>query len=229
MQAKDVMTSKVISVTADTPVHDLVRLLLRHRISALPVVDDSRQVVGIVSEGDLLSAAPEGIYGKPAWWLAGLMVGANLDYEQIYERTASEVMTREVTTVEEDTPLAAIAKTLEREHIKRVPVLKDGKLVGIVSRANLLHGLANDIIERHEPGWAADRTIRAHVVDALRHESALDAHVINVTVREGVVTLWGVVDGEAARAAAQRLAMAVADVKSVENHLGPGPVSGLPM
>jgi len=228
MQAKDVMTSTVISASPDTPVHDLVRLMLRHRISALPVVDEDGHVLGIVSEGDLLSV-PEGIYGKPAWWLAGLMVGANIDYEQLYERTAKEVMTRPVISVEEDTELAKIAKTLEHKHIKRVPVLSNGRLVGIVSRANLLHGLANDIIERHEPGAGADRKIRAHVVNALRREPSLAPYLINVTVKGGAVTLWGVVDNDSARATAERVAAAVTDIASIHSHLASGPVSGLPI
>lgn len=108
-------------------------------------------------------------------------------------------------------------------------VLSDGRLVGIVSRANLLHGLANDIIERHEPGTCADRKTRAHVVNALHHEASLDPYLINVTVNDGCVTLWGVVDDEAARATAERVARAVVDIVSLENHLGLGPVSGMPV
>ena len=232
MRATDVMTTPVISVMEDAPVHDIVRALLKHRISAVPVVDESRHVVGIVSEGDLLSAPgalPEGGYGKQAWWLAAMMLGGSLDFDKLHGRTASEIMTRRVFTVDEDARLAEIARILEQKHIKRVPVLKDGRLVGIVSRANLLHGLSNDIIEEHEPGAAQDREIRAHVVDALRHQSELDSHIINVTVKGGIVKLWGVVDNEAARDTAQRAAEGVAGAESVENNLGPGPVSGLPI
>jgi hypothetical protein len=182
----------------------------------------------MVSEGDLLSLT-EGVEGKSAWWLAAMMLGGSLDFDTVHGRTANEIMTRHVIVVAEDTPLADIAKALERHHIKRVPVVRDGKLVGIVSRANLLHGLAHDIIEQHEPGAAKDREIRNHVVDALRHEALLDAHVINVTVKEGAVQLWGVVDSEAARTAAEQAARGVAGVSELDSHLGPGPVSGLPL
>jgi CBS-domain-containing membrane protein len=228
MQARDVMTSNVVSVTSRTPVHDIVRLLMKHRISAVPVVDSDQQVVGIVSEGDLL-AAPEDLYGKQAWWLVGLMLGGTLDYESLHASTASEVMTRRVIAVEEDAELSDVAKTLEREHIKRVPVVRDGKLVGIVSRANLLHGLANDIIERHEPGMAEDRALRVRVVNVLMHEPSLEPYLVNVTVKDGAVRLWGVVSDETARMNAARIAQDIPGVESVENNLGSGPVSGMPV
>ena len=228
MQAKDVMTTPVISVLEETRVHDLVRLLLEHRISALPVVDEDQNVVGMVSEGDLL-LTPEAARGKQAWWLSALMLGGTLDYDRIHSSTAADVMNRPVVTVTEDTPLEEIARILERRHIKRVPVLREGKLVGIVSRANLLHGLANEIIEHHEPGAAADRSLRARVVDALRQEPQLASLLMNVTVNDAVVKLWGVVDNDSQRDAAERAARSTDGVRLVENNLGPGPVSGLPI
>jgi hypothetical protein len=182
----------------------------------------------MVSEGDLL-LAPEAASGKQVWWLSALMLGGTLDYDRIHSSTAGDVMNRPVVTVDEDTELGEIARLLERRHIKRVPVLRDGKLAGIVSRANLLHGLSNRIIEQHEPGAAADRAVRARVVNALRQEPLLASKLINVTVRDGDVTLWGVVDNAAERDAAESAARAAEGVGSVENNLGPGPVSGLPI
>lgn len=228
MQAKDVMTSPVISVSEQTRVHDVVRLLLEHRISALPVTDARQRVVGMISESDLLRA-PEQVRGKQVWWLTALMLGGTLDYERIHGSTAGDVMNRPVVAVAEDAPLNEIAKLLERRHIKRVPVLRDGRLVGIVSRANLLHGLASDIIEQHEPGAGADRAVRAHLVDALQREPLLASRLINVTVSDGVVALWGTVENDAQHDAATRIAQAVAGVTSVENNLGPEPVSGVPI
>ena len=230
MQAKDVMTEDVVAVMEDTPIHEIVGMLLKHRISAAPVIDADRNVVGIVSEGDLLR--PEGDRpiraGRP-WWLEAVFAGATVEFKKQDGRTAGSVMTRNVVAVDYDTPLNEIAALLERRHIKRAPVLRDGKLVGIVSRANLLHGLANSIIESHEPGAARDRQLRAAVLKALKDTAELNTILVTVTARNGDVRLWGVVENEDEVAAAERAAKAVAGVKSVQNNLGLGPVSGIPV
>src|SRR6516225_11232114 len=144
-------------------------------------------------------------------------------------RTAGKVMTRNVFTVDEETPLNEIAELLERQHIKRVPVLKDGRLVGIVSRANLLHGLANAIIDHHEPGTAQDRQLRNELVKILLGKPELDAALVNVTVTDGNVRLWGAVENPDEAAMAESAAKALSGVKSVENNLRPGPISGVPV
>jgi CBS domain-containing protein len=231
MQARDIMTVNVISVSADAPVHEVVALLLKHRISAVPVIDGAQKVVGIVSEGDLLR--PEGT-GQPQkqrrpWWLEEIFAGKGVAYEKAQGRTAGAVMTQNVITVNEDTPLPEIAGLLERQHIKRVPVLSNGRLVGIVSRANLLHGLANIIVEHHEPGAATDRQLRTELVKILLEIHKLDTTLVNVTVSDGKVRLWGVVDSAEAAAMAETAAKSLSGVKSVENNLAPGPISGVPV
>jgi CBS-domain-containing membrane protein len=150
-------------------------------------------------------------------------------YEKAHGRTAGAVMTRNVITVDEDTPLNEIAGLLERHHIKRVPVLSDGRLVGIVSRANLLHGLANTIVDHHEPGAAEDRRLRQELMRILLDEHKLDTVFVNVTVSDGNVRLWGVVENAGEAEAAEGAAKTLAGVKSVENNLGPGPMSGVPV
>ena len=230
MQAKDIMTVNVISVSEDSPVHDVVGLLLKYRISAVPVVDGARKVVGIISEGDLLR--PEGTSRtgtKRPWWLEAVFAGQTVAYEKAQGRTAGAVMTRNVFTVDEDTPLNEIAELLERHHIKRVPVLSDGRLAGIVSRANLLHGLANIIIDHHEPGAAKDRQLRHELMKILLDEHKLDPVFVNITVNDGNVRLWGVVENVDEAAVAEAAAKALPGVKSVDNNLGPGPMSGVPV
>jgi CBS-domain-containing membrane protein len=138
-------------------------------------------------------------------------------------------MTRNVVTVDEDTPLNEIAGLLERHHIKRVPVVSDGKLTGIVSRANLLHGLANTIIDHHEPGAAKDRELRHKLMKTLLDDHKLDTVLVNVTVSDGNVRLWGVVENAEEAAAAESAAKTLPGVKSVENNLGLGPMSGVPV
>ena len=230
MQAKDVMTVNVISVSEDSPIHEVVGLLLKYRISAVPVVDGARKVVGIVSEGDLLR--PEGANQagtERPWWLEAVFAGQTVVYEKAKGRNAGAVMTRNVVTVDEDTPLNEIAELLERHHIKRVPVLRDGELAGIVSRANLLHGLANTIVDHHEPGAAKDRQLRNELLEILLDKHELNTVLVNVTVSDGNVRLWGVVENAAEAAVAESAAKTVPGVKSVENNLGPGPMSGVPV
>jgi CBS domain-containing protein len=223
MLAKDVMTENVISVSEDSPIHEVVGLLLKYRISALPVVDGARKVVGIISEGDLLRS--EGVsraVTRRSWWLEAVSAGQTVSYEKAHGRSAGAVMTRNVVTVDENTPLNEIARLLERHHIKRVPVLRDGRLAGIVSRANLLHGLANTIIDHHEPGAAQDRKVRNELVKILLSKRELDEALVNVTVTDGKVRLWGVVENAGEAAVAESAAKALPGVKTVENNLHPG-------
>ncbi len=230
MQAKDIMTVNVISVPEDASIHEVVSLLLKYRISAVPVIDSARKVVGIVSEGDLLR--PEGASRadrRRSWWLEAASTGQPVAYEKVQGGTAGAVMTRNVITVDEGTPLNEIAKLLERHHIKRVPVLSNGQLAGIVSRANLLHGLAHTIVDRHEPGAAKDWQLRHQLMKVLLDEHKLDTVFINVTVSDGNVRLWGVVENADEAATAERAAKSLPGVKSVENNLGPGPMSGVPV
>ncbi|HBK07644.1 MAG TPA: hypothetical protein DDZ81_17625 [Acetobacteraceae bacterium] len=230
MQAKDIMTVNVISVSEGSSIHEVVGLLLKYRISAVPVVNSAREVVGIVSEGDLLR--PEGASSagtRRPWWLEAIFAGQTVTYEKAQGRTAGLVMTRNVITVDESTPLNEIAELLERHHIKRVPVLSDGRIVGIVSRANLLHGLADTIVDHHEPGAAKDRQLRHELIKILLDEHKLDTVFVNVTVSDGNVRLWGVVENADEAKAAEAAAKAMAGVKSVENNLGPGPMSGVPI
>ena len=230
MQAKDIMTVNVISVSENSPVHEIVSLLLKYRISAVPVIDSARKVVGIVSEGDLLRPEAANSAGtRRPWWLEAVSAGQPVDYGKAHGRTAGAVMTRNVITVDENTPLNEIAEVLERHHIKRVPVLSDGRLVGIVSRANLLHGLANTIIDHHEPGAAKDRQLRHELMKILMAEHKLDPVFVNVTVNDGNVRLWGVVENADEAAVAEAAAKTLPGVKSVENNLGPGRMSGVPV
>lgn len=230
MQAKDVMTTNVISVSPNSSIHEVVRLLLKFRISAVPVVDSAQKVVGILSEGDLLrteGAGPAG--GQRQSWMGAVVAGQSKAYEKGLGSTAASVMTRKVITVDENTPLNEIAELLERHHIKRVPVLSNGRLAGIVSRANLLHGLANIIVEHHEPGATKDRQLRTELVNILLANHKLDTTLVNVTVSDGNVRLWGIVDNAEEAAMAEVVVKSVPGVTSVENNLGPGPVSGIPV
>ncbi len=222
MQTTDVMTTNVITVQSDTGVPEIARLLLKHRISAVPVVDADGHVLGIVSEGDLMRRAETDTESRHSWWLEAFLSNQDRagEYIKTHGRKAGDLMTRKVVGVTEDTPLYEIAGLLEKHHVKRVPVIRDGRLVGIVSRANLLHGLAATGVEITGPSSSDDQTIRKKLVRSLSKEAGLDMALINVIVNDGVVQLWGLVGSGTEKRAAQVSAENTPGVKAVENHLG---------
>lgn len=222
MIAKDVMTAKVISVGPDTTVTDIAKLLVENRISAVPVVDEDQRVMGIVSEGDLMHRPESGTEKRRGpWWLTLLATPGDLaaEYSKSHGVRASDVMTRTVITVLEDMPIAEIAKILEEHYIKRVPVVRDGRLVGIVSRANLLHGLATRMQVSPLPSAASDQAIREDILRSVREEPWASPSYANVTVEDGVVHLWGMAETDEQISAWEIAAGETTGVKSVVNHM----------
>lgn len=219
MQAKDVMTSPVATVSLDTTVIEIAKGLLARKISAMPVVDAEGRVVGIVSEGDLMHRAESGGTQHRSWWLA-LMASADeraQEFVKNHGRCASDIMTRKPVTVGEDASLEEIATLLETHRIKRVPVLRDGKLVGIVSRANLLQGI---VARQHAAETSADdQVLREKILSALR-DSGAQTQLVSVVVSGGVVQLWGAVNTDVERDAVRVAAESVPGVKSVERQVG---------
>src|SRR5246127_2770528 len=147
MLAMDVMTSEVITVEEDASVPSVAKLMAERGISSVPVIDKDKRVVGMVSEGDLLHRAETGTERRRSWWLEMMSSTNQLagEYIKSHSGKVKDIMTRNVLSVTEETPVADIAVLLETNRIKRVPVLRDGKLVGIVSRANLVRALAMTI------------------------------------------------------------------------------------
>lgn len=218
MQAKDVMTSPVVSVAPDTTVREIAALLLRRAISAVPVLDAGGALVGIVSEGDLVRRAETDTERRPSWWLR-LFADADeqpRDYAKSHGQRAADVMTRDVVAVEESATLAEIATLLEKHRIKRVPVTRGGKVVGIVSRANLLHGLA--AYRAATPAALGDEALRARVFEEIKR-AGVDTAFINVVVYGDAVHLWGGVRSVEQLAAARIAAQAAAGTRAIEDHL----------
>lgn len=220
MQARDVMTQPVLSVEPDAPITQAIRLMLQHRISGLPVIDQSGQLVGLVTEGDFLRRAESGTQRTRPRWIEFLIGPGALaeQYARAHGRKVSEVMTADVKTATEDTPLEAIVAMMERHRIKRVPILRDDKPVGIVTRANLLHVLAS-LTHDMKPSAAGDTEIREKILAGLQAEKWAPLAGIDVIVRDGVVTLSGCVMDERQRGALKVLAENVAGVKKVRDHL----------
>lgn len=220
MQAIDIMTPNVVSVGPDTEVRDIAQLLLKHRISAVPVVDEDRQLIGIVSEGDLMRRVKDDGDHRDAWWLTLFAGGKDAgDYVKSHGRKAHEVMTANPLSVAEDTPLHTIARMLEKHHIKRVPVLREGKLVGIVSRANLLQGIANAAVAPTQSP-SDDRQIREAILKEVENNTGVQVEGISVIVDGGAVEVWGLVESHEQKQAVSVAAENVPGVTKVENHLG---------
>jgi CBS domain-containing protein len=149
MNAREVMTTPVISATGDTPVRDIARLLLQNHISAIPILDSGGAPIGTVSEGDLIGRDETESNARREWWLTLLAEGEALSPNFLSslcppERVASDIMSRPVITVAEDTDIGEIARLLAAHRIKRVPVMRNGQVVGIVSRENLLRTLVSE-------------------------------------------------------------------------------------
>jgi CBS domain-containing protein len=203
-------------------VEEIARLLLERRISGVPVVDAAGRVLGIVSEGDLMRRPELGTEPHRGWWLR--LFGDDreraTEYARAHGTRAEEVMTRDVIAVQEDTPVGEIARLLEAHRIKRVPVVRDGALVGIVSRANLLHGLAAHPAPAPPGRSVDDRAVRDEVARALQREGWTAQGPLNVTVTDGVVELWGLVESEEVRRAILVAAENVPGVRAVKDNLG---------
>ena len=221
MRAADVMVTKVITVTPDASVQEVARMLLDARISGMPVVGSGGKLVGIVSEGDLLHRVETGTVRRRSWWLALLMGKEVLADEFVKEhgRKVRDVMTRDVVTVSPDTPLATIANLLEKNAIKRVPVVTDGKVVGIVSRANLLQALASRGAPVAPVAAVDDARIRESVLHQLDAEPWARPAMINVIVPDGTVELWGIVDSASEKKAVRVAAEVTPGVRAVNDNL----------
>jgi CBS domain-containing protein len=221
MKAADVMVTNVITVGPDISVQEVAQILLSARISAVPVVEAGGELLGIVSEGDLMHRAEAGTGRRRPWWLAAFLGKEALAAEFVKEhsRRVTDVMTREVVTATPETSLSDIANLLEKNAIKRVPIVKDGKVVGIVSRANLLQALAVAGKKLEGTAPSDDSTIRDKVITQLDAEPWTRPSLINVIVQDGTVELWGIVDSASEKKAVRIAAEVTPGVRAVNDNL----------
>lgn len=220
MNAADIMTTQVVTIAPEATAKDAAELMLTNRISALPVLDPSGKLLGIVSEGDLVRRAELGTARARSWWLELLTPNRTLatDYVKAHGRKVSELMTRDIVTAKPDMPIGDIALLLEENAIKRVPIIEKGRLVGIVARANLIQALAGRPAEPKAKQPRKDAEIRADALAALAPEP-WRPWLVNITVHGGAANLWGVVNSEEERIAAGVVVENVPGVEAVHNHI----------
>jgi CBS-domain-containing membrane protein len=228
MKVSDVMTRRVISISPQATILEAIKLMLKHHVSGLPVIDDKGKLVGIVTEGDFLRRSEIGTERPRSRWFNAFFgpSGAAKDYVRSHALKVQAVMTPDPVTVVGNTTLDEVVRLMEDRNIKRLPVMGRGNVVGIVSRANLMLALAS----LHRQALASpqsDVTIRDHILSAVHAQSWTADTFVDVTVRQGVANMWGTISDVAQREALRVLVESTPGVKRVEDHLSwrGGPIS----
>jgi CBS domain-containing protein len=220
MKIRDIMSTRVISITPNASILEAIRLMLQNHISGLPVIDPSGALVGVVTEGDFLRRSETGTERKRPRWLEFLLGSGRLadEYVQTHARRVDEVMTHEPVTIAEDAGLDEAVDIMERRRIKRLPVVRGGQVIGIVSRANLLHALVSLAVAAPPPA-KTDTAIREALLAQFAKLTWAPAALVDPVVKDGVVELWGTITEEAQRDAFKVCAENIPGVKSVVSHL----------
>jgi CBS domain-containing protein len=219
MIAADIMTHPVFAISPETPLAQAIKLMIDHRISGVPVVDREGCLVGMLTEGDLLRRVEIGTDGETAGWLTSfLLPGREADrYVVTHGRLVGEVMTPEVVSIAEDTPLPEVVRLMRRHGIKRVPVLREGRLLGIVSRADLVRRVGEALAA--PPATVDDGTIHQAILDAMDREAWAPGRMVSVSVHDGAVQLDGCLFDIRERDALGVLVANVPGVGKVENRI----------
>jgi CBS domain-containing protein len=219
MRAHQIMSRPAVTVTPDTPIVEAARLMLLRHIGGLPVVDAAGKLVGIVSDGDFIRPTEAGIGRKHGRWLGLLMNRdrSTSDLSHDGERVVGDIMTPDPVTVTEDTALTDIVQVMEDRNVKRLPVVNDGRVVGMVTTADFVRALA-DLASSASGPTSDDDTLRTNVLAALGRAPCRRSR-FNVIIRDGVAQLSGAVRNDGLRRAAVIAAQSVAGVKAVSDHI----------
>jgi CBS domain-containing protein len=219
MIAADLMTKNVVTVLPETTLADAARIMLAQRVSGLPVLDAEGHLVGVVTEGDLLRRAELGSEGEQPSWLKTFLVPSRLaeDYVHTHGRHVVEVMTENPIHVAPGTEIAEVAQLMHKKRIKRLPVVENGALVGVISRSNLLGALSRKLIET--AAKSSDDTIGDYILGELKRERWAPKSGIRVHVQEKVVTLEGVIFSDAEHKAVKVIAENAPGVAAVDDRL----------
>lgn len=219
MNAADIMTRDPVTVREDAPIREAIHIMLDRRISGIPVTGANGELVGILTEGDLLRRIETGTERQRPRWIEFLMGPGRLaaEYVHTHARRVDDVMTREVASVTPETSLGEVVALMERRRIKRVPVAQDERCIGIISRADLIRALSR--VLDAEPASASDEAIREHVLREIENRPWAATTSITVSVTDGVVDLDGVVFDERERTALKVAAETAPGMRGVRDHL----------
>jgi CBS domain-containing protein len=220
MIVADVMTRNVITIVPDATVEDAVNLMLSRHISGLFVVDKAGNLAGVVTEGDLLRREELGTQRGRPWWLRLLASPARqaADFTRANGRHVRDVMTEDVVSIAQDAALETVVETMEHHHIKRLPVTADGRVVGVVSRADLLRALLGRV-RNVAPLASDDLTIRTSILDTMDAQPWAPKTTLNVSAADGVVDLWGTITNEEERHAMRVIVENTPGVRKVNDHM----------
>ncbi|WP_439577193.1 CBS domain-containing protein [Elioraea sp.] len=218
------MTPDVVTVAPNTPVMGVARLLAERHVSGVPVTDADRKILGVVSEGDLIKQVSGRGDESPGFFKSLFADPARMaeQYVKSHGRTAADIMTPNPVTVTEETSAGEIAELLDKQHIRRVFVTRDGRLVGVVSRADLLRALVSP--QQAPMTDTSDEGIYRAIMTAMKKQPWASTFYTTVVVKEGVVEFYGYCGTDEYRRALRVLAEGVAGVKRVEDHMVIGPL-----
>jgi CBS domain-containing protein len=222
MLARDVMTAELVTVQPSTPVLEAARLMSQHDVSALPVLDERARMVGMLSEADLLHRHEIGTAVSRPRWLEAFTPATQLakEFEQAHARTVGELMSTEIVSAPPSLPLGEVAALLERHRIKRLPIVEGDRLVGIVSRANIIQALASSkAVPQSDAMIDKDRAIRSTLLSRVAQQRWTGFSERNVVVSGGVVHLWGLVGSPEERHAITTLAAEIPGVSNVVDEM----------
>ena len=230
MRATDVMSTPVVAAGPQITVKNVARMMINHRVSGIPIIEEDGQLIGIITEGDLLRRVETGTERQRSRWSEWFLPNsrAAADYVKSHARRVADIMTRDLVTVDEFAALGEIADLMEQHRIKRVPVVHGGKLVGIVSRADLLRTLTSGAASVSDED--GDRSIRNRLLTELRqHKWAALLNEADIVVSDGVVHLWGVVGSKEERQALRIVAENTPGVRDLDDHTILGPLRPGPL
>lgn len=216
--AKDIMSTKIASIAPDASARMAAKVMLKRKVSALLVLDSKRRLLGVISEGDLVHRIELDTRKKGAWWLNLLTPDRELarDYARAHGRKVADAMSRNVVSVSPDAKLPAIVALMDKHRIKRVPVVADGKPVGVVSRADVLSAFAKAALAAEDRTPLSDADASAEIRKRLRKESWSDTALLNVAVERGVARVGGICASKAQADAIRALCEEVPGIRHVD-------------